>query len=181
MAPGHHTLKHLTHQSQLGTGKTSWITTRSYTSSATMWKSDNPSLQVLTQSTVSGIGVSQQQKPKNKRNLDKRDSDSFPQHNKEGMNSVVTCCYVGSSVHLLILRNNMYSCITSIKSSDTQNLQLEIKPQKHVSAITQSSQIIQTCKVPLKSKWKSDSGPWAETAELLPCSLLTGPPPKNLK
>ena len=29
-----------------------------------MWKSNNPSLQVLTQSTVSGIGVSRQQKPK---------------------------------------------------------------------------------------------------------------------
>ena len=61
-------------------------------------------------------------KTQNKRNLDKRDSDSFPQHNKEGTNSIVTCCYVGSSVHLLVLRNNMHSCMTSIKSSDRSNL-----------------------------------------------------------
>ena len=95
-------------------------------------------------------------KTQNKRNLDKRDSDSFPQHNKEGTNSIVTCCYVGSSVHLLVLRNNMHSCMTSIKSSDRSNLleklQVEIKLQKHVSVLHQSSQIIQTCKVSLKSK-----------------------------
>ena len=124
-----------------------------------MWKSNNPSLQVLTQSTVSGIGVSQQQNPKTSETSTNVSATLFTQHNKDGMNSVVTCCYVGSSVHLLILRNNMHSCMTSIKSSNRQNLleklQMEIKPQKHVSAITQSSQIIQTCKVPLKSKWKS--------------------------
>ena len=47
----------------------------------TLWKSNNPSLQVLTQSTVGVIGVSQQQKPKTHGNLDKCDSDSF--HNQQ--------------------------------------------------------------------------------------------------
>ena len=67
-------------------------------------ESNNPSLQVLTQSTVSVIGVSQQQKPKNKRNLDKRISDSFHTTTRRICKYAgVTYCYVGSSVPLLVL------------------------------------------------------------------------------
>ena len=83
---------------------------------ARVWKSNNPSLQVLTQSTVGVIGVSQRQKPKHTETSTNVKATLFTT-NKEGTNSIITCCYVGSSAHLLVLRNNMHSCMTSIKSS----------------------------------------------------------------
>ena len=60
-------------------------------------------------------------KPKHKETSTNVEATLFTT-NKEGTYVVVTCCYVGSSAHLLVfLRNNMHSCMNSIKSSSKSN------------------------------------------------------------
>ena len=93
---------------------------------------ENPTtrqLPVLTQSTVSGIGVSRKHtKPKHKETSTNVEATLFTT-NKEGTNVVVAYCYVGSSAHLLVfLRNNMHSFMhefnqVSSKSNHLENFQ----------------------------------------------------------
>ena len=60
-------------------------------------------------------------KPKHKETSTNVEATLFTT-NKEGTYVVVTYCYVGSSAHLLVfLRNNMHSCMNSIKSSSKSN------------------------------------------------------------
>ena len=70
---------------------------------ATMWKSNNPSLQVLTQSTVGVIGVSQQQKPKTHKTSTNVTATLFTTQPGGYLYADVTYCYVGSSAQLLVL------------------------------------------------------------------------------
>ena len=86
---------------------------------------ENPTtrqLPVLTQTTVSSIGVSQKtHKTQTQGNLDKRGSDSF--HNQQGRYEC--CCNLLLRRKLCtpagFLRNNMHSCMNSIKFSSKSN------------------------------------------------------------
>ena len=84
-----------------------------------MWKSNNPSLQVLTQSTVSVIGVSQQQKPKTSETSTNVTATLFHNTTRKvhaGKVNLVTCCYFGSSALLVSWDEANASCIKFTKS-----------------------------------------------------------------
>ena len=121
---------------------------------SSVWKSNNPSLQVLTQSTVGVIGVSQQQKPKTHGNLDKRDSDSF--HNQHGgyvcwCNLLLQwklCTNAGCLERWIMQKHaNQIHQINFNPAKSSMKLLVKIQPQKHWLVFTKVVQIFKSCKV----------------------------------